>query len=190
MKAHRLEGMIGIFILGVCIAYSAAPVTAAAPETKAFKSKELVFESDGKQAGEDRSKAHQEKRVKEKAPLTEEEKKQRRQESISKRYQGMIQQQEAIVARWMKIRGVAQQERALLTIKEIDALITEQREQIKATKQQMQDALHPEQARLRRLAEKKKLMEVRRAQYEAEKERNPNSKAPKRERQERKKVEE
>ncbi len=186
MKSNWRAGVIGILMLGVCLAYSGRWVTAAAPEAKAITSKESVLESSGKQANEERVRAQREKRDKERTPLTEEEKKQRRQEAISKRYQGMIQQQEATVARWMKIRGVAQQEKALLTIKEIDTLITEQREQIKTTKQQMQDALHPEQARQRRLAERKRLMEAKRAARE----RNPNFKELKRERQERKKQEE
>ena len=122
--------------------------------------------------------------------MTDEEQKKRRAESISRHYQTMIGKQEAVVARWMKIRGLAQQEKAVLTIKEIDKLITEQREQIKTTKQRMQDALHPEQAQQRRMAQKKRLMEEKRAKYEAERERRDSySKEAKRERKERKKQE-
>jgi hypothetical protein len=194
MKVNRLAGVIVVLILGLFLAYSAAWSTAATPkEEGAFKSKELTFESDVKKAKDeraDRDKALREKRMKERKPPTEEEKKKRYQESVSKRYQGIIQQQEAVAARWMKIRELAQQEKAVLTVKEIDKLITEQREQIKATKQQMQDALHPEQARQRKMEERKRLMEER-AKYETErKRRDSNSRKIKQERKERSKLEE
>jgi len=192
MKTNRPAGVIGVLVVGVFLVYSAARSTAASPnEEGAFKNKELIFESDVKKAKNERAerdKALREKRMKERKPLTEEEKKKRYQESVSKRYQGMIQQQEAVAAQWMKIRTLAQQEKAVLTVKKIDKLITEQREQIKATKQKMQDALHPEQARQRRMAEKKRLMEER-AKYEAErKRRDSNYRDAKRERKERSKL--
>ena len=190
MKSIRLADVLGVLVLGVFLVYSAAWLTAAAPKEGAFQSKELTFESDGKKIKEQRLKAIREKRMREQKPPTEAERKKRQQEGISKKYQGMIQQQEAVAARWMKIRGLAQQEKAVLTVKEIDKLITEQREQIKTTKQRMQDALHPEQARQRRMAQKQRLMEEKRAKYEEErKRRDSNSKEAKRERKERKKTE-
>ena len=179
MKSIRRAGLIGV--LGVFLVYSAAWVTAAAPEKRPTTSKELVFESDVKKAKEDRLKAPKEKYRKERKPLTEEERKKRYQESISRRHQQIIDKQEALVARCMKIRALAQQEKAMLTIKEIDKLITEQREQIKVVKQQMQDALHPEQARQRRMAEKQKMMQAKRAKYEADRERKIREKKIKRE---------
>ena len=128
MKSIRLADVLGVLVLGVFLVYSAAWLTAAAPKEGAFQSKELTFESDGKKIKEQRLKAIREKRMREQKPPTEAERKKRQQEGISKKYQGMIQQQEAVAARWMKIRGLAQQEKAVLTVKEIDKLITEQRE--------------------------------------------------------------
>jgi len=190
MKANRLAGVLGVLVLGVFLVYSAAWLTAAGPKEGAFQSKELNFESDGKKIKEQRLKAIREKRMRERKPPTEAERKKRQQEGMSKKYQGMIQQQEAVAARWMKIRALALQEKAVLTIKEIDKLITEQRDQVKTTKQRMQDALHPEQARQRRIAKKQRLMEEKRAKYEEErKRRDSNSKEAKRERKERKKTE-
>jgi hypothetical protein len=180
MKSIRLAGLIGVLVLGVFVAYLVAGTTAAAPEKKAVSQGEkLIFESDVRKAQDERTergKALREKRMKERTPPTEKERKKRQQEAISKKYQGMIEKQEALVAQCMKIRALAQQEKALLTIKEIDKLITEQREQIKTVKQQMQDALHPEQARQRRMVEKKRQMEEKRARYEQDRERKSREK--------------
>lgn len=174
MKKVVCLSVVCFWVLGM---WTGITVSAATPKEGAFQSKELVFESDRKKtesdekrAKEERIKAIREKRMKERKPLTDEERKKRQQEAISKKYQGMIQQQEAVTARWMKIRALAQQEKAVLTIKEIDLLITEKREQIKEIKQRMNDALHPEQARQRRMAEKKRLMEEKRAKYKADQE--------------------
>ena len=185
MKKVVCLSMAGVWVLGI---WAGSMVLAAAPEEKTVsKGEKLIFESDGKKAkaGQaERIRGQKEKRRKERTPMTEEEKKKRRSEAISKRYQTMIDKQEATAAQWMKIRALAQQEKAALTIKEIDKLLTTKRQEIDKIKQKMHDALNPELARQRKRAEKKKLMEEKRAKNETGRERKKRDKGSKRKKKE------